>query len=72
MNIHTSTVECAQPEKRMKFLDTVIIKIYCTKVHELRKWQGDVPAEKKVVICVFQFSIKPEVFKTTEILSKAS
>lgn len=33
---------------------------------------GEVPAEKKVVICVVQFSVKPEVFKTTEILSKAS
>lgn len=33
---------------------------------------GDVPAEKKVVICVFQFSVKPEVLKTTEIVSNAS
>lgn len=33
---------------------------------------GEVPAEKKVAICVFQFSVKPEVFKTTETLSKAS
>jgi hypothetical protein len=33
---------------------------------------GEIPAEKKMVICVFQFSVKPEVFKTTEILSKAS
>jgi len=39
-------------------------------MHELQL--GEIPAEKKMVICVFQLSVKPEVFKTTEILSEAS
>jgi len=39
-------------------------------MHELQL--GEIPAEKKMVICVFQFSVEPEAFKTTKTLSKAS